>query len=133
MIALLAVGWLGLVAGLAYKSNHAWPSRRSIRARLINNNRALAVTLSERTARVLLERAQRRAVAARRAARRRLVAGLLSVLGALVLVNAPTSTERRRHGSGEGTAFLPVGQLLDVVPSPTPRERGRHSRVLDVA
>jgi hypothetical protein len=121
------------VAGFAYKSNHAWPSRRSIRQRLINNNRALAVTLSERTARALLERAQRRAVAARRAARRRLVAGLLSVLGALVLVNAPTPAERRRHGSGEGTAFLPVGQLVDVLPSPTPRAHGRHCVLESVA
>ena len=127
MIALLAVGWVALVAGVSYKSNHAWPSRRSIRQRLIDNNRVLAVTLSERTTRVLLERAQARALAARRAARRRLVAGLLSVLGALLLVNAPTPTERRRHGSGEGTAFLPVGQLVDVLPSPTVRATGRHS------
>jgi hypothetical protein len=129
VIALFAASWLALVAGVAYKSNHAWPSHRSIQRRLIDNNRALAVTLSERTARVLLERAQARALAARRAARRRLVAGLLSVLGALVLVNAPTPTERRRHGSGEGTAFLPVGRLVDVTPSPTARTYGRHSVV----
>lgn len=131
MIVLFTFSWIALVAGLAYKSNHAWPSRRSIRQRLIDNNRALAITLSERTARVLLERAQRRALVARRAARRRLVAGVLSVVGALLLVNAPTPAERRRHGSGEGTAFLPVGQLVDVLPSPTPRPHGRHSVALE--
>jgi hypothetical protein len=105
VIALLAVGWLTLVAGVAYKSNHAWPKRRSALAGLIQRNPYLRIALTERITRVLLTRANARVVAARRATRRRLIAGLLSVIGAATLVNAPVSVadgSRRlpRHSSG---------------------------------
>lgn len=105
MILVLAVAWLTLVAGVSYKANHAWPSRRSIRDRLIRNNNALRIALSERTAQVLLSRANARVLVARRAARRRLVAGLLSLIGAATLINAPLPDDRRsRHSTGLETA-----------------------------
>ncbi len=101
MIVMLTVAWIVFVAGVAYQSNHAWPTRRTIRQRLIRRNPYLRVALSERRSRVLLERANRRVLVARRAARRRLIAGLLSVVGAATLVNAPLTDDRRsRHGTG---------------------------------
>jgi hypothetical protein len=106
VIVLWTTGWLALVAGVSYQSNPAWPTRRSLRARLLRNNATLRTVFdredaSGRRATAILARAQRRVDAARRAARRRLVAGLLSVVGAATLVNAPVADERRsRHSTG---------------------------------
>jgi hypothetical protein len=101
VIAQLAVAWLALVAGVAYQANHARPTRRSVRERLIHNSATLRHVLSERRSLVVMRRAQRRVVAARRASRRRLVAGLLSVVSAALLLNAPVNDERRsRHATG---------------------------------
>jgi type VI protein secretion system component VasF len=97
----LVFGWLTLVASAAYQANHARPTRRSIRERLIHNSAGMRAVLSEPFARAVMDRAARRASVARRTTRRRLVAGLLSVVSAALLLNAPVPDDRRsRHATG---------------------------------
>jgi hypothetical protein len=84
---------------------YAWPTRRSIAERLIRNRPALADLLSEPSSVDVLRRATRRVADARDARRRRLTAGLLTVVSAATLLVPPTSDDRRsRHATGLETA-----------------------------
>lgn len=120
--------WIALIAGAAYQANHTLVTRPSVKERLVRRNPWLSTVLDEPSAIAIMRQVATRIADRRRAARRRLIAGLLTVVGAVVLINAPVATDqRRRHASGDGLALLPVGQLIDPpTPTPTPRVHGRH-------